>query len=437
MISYYHPINKSRSLWIGWLFIRFLCWSLIIAALLIPGGPIVITAAGVVFGVLGQIRKTNLFFLFFLTGFINGALANFEGYAMLRYLLLIPLIVNPRNFILLKKVLTVPIILFFSYLIGHSALISPDPIFSLLNVFAALLTIVGGFAAVHSDKKEDFWASFTVISMAVVFWSLISIPFPEFSYARNGVGLQGIATHPNLFAVFLAPMCFYSLARLIARPTLMDTLCFGIIFTTLTLSQSRTSIFSVILALVIYFFFAKDILHLYTKRLVFSFVPLVLITVVFAAPISDFVLSVMTKGGGGSITFAESVERSRGALFMAQTQNIAENPLLGIGFKILSTGASNSFFEASSTDNAYEKGVFLLALIEELGIFGGILFFAVLYSMLRHIFRREVRSPIFFIPVCFLFTTFGEATLLSIGSNGPLIWASIAFSRYNVGAGKI
>jgi hypothetical protein len=437
MLTHYHLIYQRRSLWDERLIIRFLCWSLIIAVLLIPGGPILVTTAGLVLGVLGQIRKVNLFFLFFLTGFINGALVNFEGYAMLRYLLLVPLIINSRTVILLKKVLTVPIILFFIYLIGHSALISPDPIFSLLNVVAALLTIAAGFAAVHSDKKEDFWATLTVISVAVVFWSLVSIPFPDFSYARNGVGLQGIGTHPNLFAVFLAPMCFVSLARLIFRPTLIDTLCFGTLFITLILSQSRTSIFSVFLALVIYCFFAKDILRLYSKRLVLSFVPFVFIAVVFAAPISDFVLDVLTKGGGGAISFAESVERSRGALFLAQTQNIAENPLLGIGFKILSTGASNSFFEASSTENAYEKGVFLLALTEELGIFGAILFFTMLYSMLSHIIRREVRSPIFFISVCFLFTTFGEATLLSIGSNGPLIWASIAFSRNNYAAGKI
>ena len=437
MLKHYSPIDGSFPHASARPFINFVCWSLVIVTLLFPGGPILVTSVGIAFGALGQIRRVHLFYLFFLTSFINGSIANFEGYSMLRYLLLIPLIINSRSFILLKKVLTAPMIIFFLYLVGHSVFISPDPTFSLLNVFAAFLTIVSGFAAVYSDRREGFLASFVPISMAVVCWSLISIPFPEFSYARNGVGLQGIGTHPNLFAVFLAPMCFVALARLFTRPKLSDALFFSILFLTLILSQSRTSIFSVVLAMVTYTFFGKDILKVYAKRAVLLFAPIAIFLVVFAAPISDFVLDILTKGGGEQISFVESVEQSRGALFLAQSQNIAANPFLGIGFKILSTGASNSFFEASSTDNAYEKGVFLLALIEEVGVVGGILFFATLYSMLRHIFRREVRSPIFFIPVCFLFTTFGEATLLSIGSNGPLIWASIAYSRYKFGGGEI
>jgi len=415
----------------------FLKWSLVILLLLFPGGPILATLIGVIIGAMGKVKKVDLFFLFFLTGFINGSLANFEGYSMLRYLILLPLIINTRSKILADKILTIPILVFFLYLIGHSLLVSPNPMYSLFNAGTAFLTIVVGFAAIYSDRKEGFWSAFQTICLVVAFWSLISIPFPEFSYVRNGVGLQGIATHPNLFAVFLAPLCFYAFARLLVRPRFFDIFLFIFLFLILILSQSRTSIFAVVLSMLVYAFFAEKMITRYAKTGLIIFAPMVAILIIFAGPISNIVLDILTKGGGGAVNVIDSIEVSRGALFFAQTQNIAAQPFLGIGFKIASSLENNSFFEASSSSNSYEKGVFLLAVIEELGIIGALLFTAVLYSMLAHVFRRKVQSAVFFIPVCFLFTTFGEATLLSIGGNGSLIWATIALSNYKYKVGEV
>ena len=413
----------------------FFKWSLVILLLLLPGGPILVTLLAVAIGSIGKVKKVDLFFLFFLTGFINGSLANFEGYSMLRYLILLPLLINARSKILAGKVLTTPVLVFFFYLVGHSLLISPNPMFSFLNVVSAFLTIAVGFAAIYCDRKEGFWLEFQTICMVIALWSLISIPFTEFSYARNGVGLQGIGTHPNLFGIFLAPLCFYAFTQLLSRPRFFDILLFIVFFMILILSQSRTSIFAVILSLLFYAVFADKMITKYAKRGIILFLPMVAILIAFAGPISNTVIDILTKGGGETITVTDSIERSRGALFFAQIENIEAQPFLGIGFKIMSSGESNSFFEAASADNTYEKGVFLLALTEELGIIGALLFAVVLYSMLAHIFNRKVQSAVFFIPICFLFTTFGEATLFSIGGNGSLIWASIALSNYKYKVG--
>lgn len=415
----------------------FFKWSLVILILLFPGGPILLTFLAVAFGVTGTIKKVDLFFLFFLTGFINGSLTNFEGYSMLRYMILLPLLINARSKILAGKLLTIPVLAFFFYLVGHSLLISPDPIFSLLNIVSAFITIAIGFAAIYSDKKESFWLQFQIICMVIAFWSLISIPFTEFSYARNGVGLQGVATHPNLFGIFLAPLCFYALIQLLNRPRFFDILLFIFFIIIMILSDSRTSIFAVILSLLFYAVFANKMIIRFFKRWIIFFLPMVAILIAFAGPISYIVIEFLIKGGGETGTFVDSIERSRGALFFAQTQNIAAQPFFGIGFKILSSGESNSFFEVASKDNAYEKGIFLLALVEELGIIGALLFATILYSMLAHVFNRKVQSAVFFIPICFLFTTFGEATLLSIGGNGSLIWACIALSNYKYKVSQI
>lgn len=418
------------------LIMGFIKWSLVIALLLFSGGPLIVSIFGVLFGVAGSVKKSDLFFLFFLTGFVNGSLGNFEGYAIVRYLLLVPLIINSRSAILARKAFTLPLLVFFLYLLGHGFVVSPNPIYSLLNTVTALLTIAAGFAAVYSDRKECFWSAFQAVGLAVAFWSLISIPFPEFSYIRNGVGLQGIGTHPNLFAVFLAPLCFLLLAQILIRARLFEVSLFIMLFVLLVLSQSRTSIFAIVLSLLVYALFAENIIIRYAKRFFILSIPIIAILIIFSGPISDILLDILTKGGGETSTFTESVERSRGALFFAQMQNIATHPFVGIGFKILSSGESNSFFEVASTDNSYEKGVFLLALIEEIGIIGALLFGAVLYSMLAHVFKRKVQSVVFFIPVCFLITTFGEATLLSIGGNGSLIWATIALSNYKYKVGE-
>lgn len=412
------------------LIVGFIKWSIVVLTLLIPNGPTAITIIALLLAIVGKVSKNDLFFLFFLTGFINGSLGNFEGNVMLRYLILLPLIFNSRSIIMMRKVLKFPVLIFFLYLITHSLLISPNPIFSLLNVGTAFLTIIAGFSAIYCDREESFWISLLSIYLVIVFWSLISIPFPEFSYIRNGVGLQGIATHPNLFAVFLVPICFYTFSRSFIKPSLKYISVFSILFLLLYLSQSRTAIFTLALSIIIYIFFAKNMIQQFAKRSILLMVPALIIGIIFSGAISDIFLDILTKGAGDSISFSESVERSRGALFLAQIQNITSYPLTGIGFKILSNGESNNFFEVSATGNAYEKGVFLMALIEETGIIGALLFAGVLYSFLSHIIKRKVGSALFFVPVCYLITTFGEATLLSIGGNASLIWATIAFSDY-------
>ena len=408
----------------------FVKWSIVILILLIPHGPTAITIFAFFFGVLGKVKKNDLFFLFFLTGFVNGSLGNYEGNAMLRYLILLPLIINTRSIILMRKVLRLPIIIFFLYLVVHSLLISSNPLYSLLNVATAFIAITAGFAAIYCDKKESFWSSLFSIYLVFIFWSFVSIPFPEFSYIRNSVGLQGIATHPNLFAVFLAPFCFYALSRLIIKPTTNYVFFFVATFILLYLSQSRTSILALALSISIYIFFAKTIFLRFAKRMTLIFIPIMIIGIIFSSNIIEFFIDILTKGASDTLSFAESVERSRGALFFAQLENITNRPITGIGFKILSTGEVNNFFEESATGNSYEKGVFLMALIEETGIIGAILFAGVLCSSLWHILKRKVNSALFFIPICFLITTFGEATLLSIGGNASLIWATIAFSEY-------
>ena len=343
---------------------------------------------------------------------------------MLRYLILLPLIFNSRSIIMMRKVLKFPVLIFFLYLITHSLLISPNPIFSLLNVGTAFLTIIAGFSAIYCDRKESFWISLLSIYLVIVFWSLISIPFPEFSYIRNGVGLQGIATHPNLFAVFLVPICFYTFSRSFIKPSLKYISVFSILFLLLYLSQSRTAIFTLVLSIIIYIFFAKNMIQQFAKRSILLMVPASIIGIIFSGAISDIFLDILTKGAGDSISFSESVERSRGALFLAQIQNITSYPLTGIGFKILSNGESNNFFEVSATGNAYEKGVFLMALIEETGIIGALLFAGVLYSFLSHIIKRKVGSVLFCTSLLFNYnlwrshlTFYWRKCLTNLGNN--------------------
>jgi hypothetical protein len=397
-----------------------------------PNAPLFVVTASFLLGLLRLVKPPHLLFVFFLSGFVNGSLENFNGYAFYRYVLLIPILLQVTQASVIKRSLSAPFFVFFAYLICHSFVISPSATYSFVNALVALVTVFAGLSVGFSKNADMLIEDYVVIGTAIALLSVMSITSPDFSYARNGTGLQGFGTHPNIFGVFMAPLAFYFFATFLRRLDILTLLAFIFFFVLVVLSQSRTAVFSIIIAIFYYLLFSsyrlKRILLLF-----FLFSPLIIFTVNYSAGLFvEIFADILTKGAGDSDSFVNSVERSRGALFFGQLTNIQNNPIFGIGFKISSSGEANSLFSAASTENSYEKGVFLLALLEETGLVGLMIFFIFIYQLLGHTIFKRYSLPLFFVPICFLVTTFGEASLLSVGSNGPLIWAFIAASKRHV-----
>lgn len=410
--------------------------AVILSLLFIPQSSLIIVALFSILYLANKIDSLDVLLVFFLIYFIQNGLADLGGMTDFRYILIILLIVKPLakksekkfNILLFFKDHKMSI-LFFIYILLNSLLISINTEYSLLQMVIFLLLLLFTFKGTFSSEEFNFEEKKqNLISMciAILLLSFLLFPFPEIVYARNGKGFQGVTVHPNAFGVFIAPFCGYFLLTLIRKKGFFNFLLFFVTLIFLILSQSRTSLFSFVLGLFVYFFINSEFRSKFTRILILFSIPLFLIVLLNFTKITTAVNGFLIKSDSES--FSESVIVSRGALFEAQFNNIKENLIFGIGFKVPSdlSVANNLSLEDKIS---YEKGNMLTASVEELGVFGAGLFFLFLISFLKK--ESRFKNSFQILPIIAVFTSLGEATLFSIGGLGILIWTLIFLNRFN------
>jgi hypothetical protein len=116
----------------------------------------------------------------------------------------------------------------------------------------------------------------------------------------------------------------------------------------------------------------------------------------------------------------ESYKESRGILFQPIIENINKNFITGIGFGIASDPLSMNIqldpFLNLPISAAVEKGTVYIAILEELGIFGFILFVMWVFILFYKAAIHSLGSMIILITI--LLINIGEAVLFSIGGIG-------------------
>ena len=154
------------------------------------------------------------------------------------------------------------------------------------------------------------------------------------------------------------------------------------------LSQTRTAglglIFAVGFSLVFFFilnFFKKQTyattLRSYRFFLILFFSSLLLL--IFYSEIVSAISNFISKGGRVDLEgIFEAYKKARAILFLPMIENISENFITGIGFGVASDPISmavkrDPIFELP-IQASVEKGILILMVLEELGIFGFILF---------------------------------------------------------------
>ena len=136
------------------------------------------------------------------------------------------------------------------------------------------------------------------------------------------------------------------------------------------------------------------------------------------------VLQYIEKRPDGAVdrsTGAELYVRSRGVLILPMLRNILEDPVVGIGFGVPSSGedvARTDKLLGIPTSAAVEKGVMPLAVLEEVGILG----LGLVGMWLWMGFRRSIRNgpSAVAVVVTVLAVNLGEAILFSPGGTGLL-----------------
>lgn len=330
------------------------------------------------------------------------------------------------------------------FLLVHSMAISPIPDVSILKALSWTMTILTLLAAWQGLEANSLrrleWHVFGLLIALLIFSLPLSVS--SFGYIVNGTGFQGVLNHPQAFGPTMAVLGAWAAARLFSesKPAWWIIILLAVCLVVILASEARTAGFSLVLGVVLSLLlspifagrpFMNMVPGLRSRRvMVMSF--LVLVTSVVMAPvISEKIHHYITKSGRADVgNVMEAYDDSRGAGIRLMLQNFNRHPYAGIGFGIASIPESmnirrDPFFNLPMSASV-EKGVTPIAVLEELGFFGALLFGGWVVMLLK----GSARSGLVPFAVCLaiLLINIGEATLFSPGGMGMLYLILLAWA---------
>jgi hypothetical protein len=308
-------------------------------------------------------------------------------------------------------------------LVLHSVFFSIMADVSILKItsyFLYVITIYMSFSSLNGHnkfillKKLCYFLNFSIVISTLLLAS-------SYGYLRNGINFQGIFNHPQSYAIILTTSVMLNL--LMINKSTNKKLYWSFLLLTffhLLQTSSRTGI---IASVVIFLYFInycyaipKSFWMVFFKR--FGIVSLVLVMFLNIG-------TVLNKNNSldSSVSLAESYEVSRGFLFERMLFNILNQPYSGIGFGIASIPEEMDVSRFSFLNLPYsapiEKGIIAIAVIEEVGLLiGGLFFVYMLYLGYRlHRYKNEY----FFILIGIILINLGEFVFFSPGGIGLLV----------------
>lgn len=310
-------------------------------------------------------------------------------------------------------------------------------VFKVLSFFYIAGAIIVGITSPSFDKttaKSWLHASW----FSVLLTSLLFLPFPQLGYFRDGQGFQGSLNHPQLLGVFLAPMLAWFItesfrSRLLSFGSLIMLIS---IISIILITLARTSIISILMAVIILYLFRvgyiKFLITLIKKQkpfLVLLFILLIspLIFKKFQPFISEFIFKSSTSQDLG-VAF----EESRGFIILQALNNIRDHPVAGIGFGVANSESHEFNIQLDPLTGLpigapTEKANLIIAVLEETGIIGLIIFSVFFLSFLRAIANSEnvALASAALTSIC---TNISEMTFFSMGGAGAYTWIICAIA---------
>jgi O-antigen ligase len=319
----------------------------------------------------------------------------------------------------------------------NAGVFSYYPIVSLTKIILftyATCAILVGFQ-ISAQRHLNWTPWFLGMWLSVVTLSIPTLMVSDIGYARDGQGFQGILSHPQTFAVFLAPMVCWMLGQyLFVRERLsfpwltLLAVVTGLMFMTL----ARTAVVTVIVSLVLVFAFSARYRRLITGILRgsqgYALIFIILAALPWVAPdklISDFVMK-----GSDAPGIGEAYELSRGFLVARAWENFVSHPFVGIGFGVSFEEYFSPVYDKLTglpIRSATEKSLLPVVLLEELGIVGLILFIPILYKIIRiGVSSKGLAVPLLILGC--LMVNIGESVLFSIAALGLYLWLLIGWA---------
>ncbi len=402
-----------------------------------------------------------LIFSWFLT-FMNYEIVpytEFEGLG--RYLIILSCFISillRANFAKIDRLtlLTIGLGLF---IIIHSIFFSKIPQLSILKALnwtiyiTTLLLAWTGMSYSESVETKKWMKYFLLI---IIFVSL-SLYIYEEIYNLRGIGnkrnlhyFQGILNHPQAFGLTAAGVCAIFIGEFFNKNNnkLFIFLCICICIFSIFISGSRTAGLALFLSLVISIFllfilnFKKIKLKFnisLNKFLILFSLSLLILTFTFVIQIYEASMSFINKSSvynnlevyisendhvptisNEFDNIGKTYFKSRSVLIDPMLLNIKENPIIGIGFGLASDPIlmNIKYFQGIPISAPIEKGVLPIAIFEEIGFFGLIIFLIWVFVLLKVATNNSFSSML--VILTFLLFNLGEAGLFSPNGFGML-----------------
>ena len=337
------------------------------------------------------------------------------------------------------------LLVFFAVVLPLSVVSSTFPLVSGLKLttftLGTLVTVTGFYRTRH---LADYWLSWLFTLGAFILLASLPLYVLPGGYSTNGVGFQGILTHPQTFGPVVAAITalMTGLYFFRQRTSWLILVCVGVGVAGMYLSLSRTSLLAFLLAgaltTALGFSLKPDTWAVDLGRTLVR--PTVMLGVLTALALVAMQwtsiqadLQAFLAKDSQSASLVQALEESRGELMDQSMANFREKPLTGIGFgapsdpvrfaRELERGPYGIPLSAS-----VEKGFMPTAVLEETGLIGALLTIA----LLLFLFMPTVQHPdptLFWMMGAALFINFGEMVFFSIGGMGFFLWFVMAFAH--------
>ncbi len=327
------------------------------------------------------------------------------------------------------------IIIFCIYIILSSIFVSWLPLVSIFKAIYFSSGFLAIFTSVRINRKKNlaYWINIYFKVIAII--NLILMFFPQ-GYSTNKVALNGIFTNPNGFGIVMVLGC-----SIFLYSNIKDISKYNIVFAIISIieifmSNSRTSIITLLLILLYYFLILKPITFQYNSRVLFKNLGLgcLIVSILMISALiykNNFKNLFAAKLLKGQTT--DAILYSREGQIDKFKNDFYSNKLLGVGFGVDGANGRLQSFELKLS-YPVERGNIVLAILSETGIIGmiifGVLVLYLFYYAKKDNYTKEFSYKLIFM-ISIILISFGEMTFFSANSLGVVQWFFIALFANN------
>jgi hypothetical protein len=427
-MNLYDTKTSSQKHFIFWFAFFFL-------ALAVPASLPLILLLAAMLAVVRSLWAAQALVISWLVSFINpGLVGTIPNLFFLKFFIL--LMVCIRAVVLLFRHKTIPgshlALIAFGVVMCLLSGTSQLPSLSFLKALLFTLGLFGTLTVVRFIPNPSFFLHWLQIMGAVIV--VVSLPLIAggSGYLRNGTGFQGVLNHPQAFGMFMslfgtwiAVDLFFSPRPVLSRPVLWTLLILSLGF--LFMSEARVALLSAVLS----FGFVGIFLSKGGKGMLYFGLAIGAVLTMFFffdAPkelVSEFLLKRRSNLSG----LIELYWNSRGDILVKSIDNFGSHLTFGIGFGVPSDLSSVEIIYDTTLgvpiSAPIEKGFFLIALLEETGVVGSVIFLTGLVALLVRSFTAAP-APISALALTSLLLNTTENTLFSMSGFGLFIWIVLA-----------